>query len=78
MAQNPRQPNYKQAWYYETLLTHMVINKRTVIFPKVCFPAASNERGQVPAEPQVTEFLLKDNTPKLQTSFFDKHLIFLE
>lgn len=72
MAQESRQPNYKQAWYYETLFTHIVINKRAVIFPKVCFLAASNERGQAPAESQVREFLLKDNTSKLQTSFFDK------
>lgn len=53
-------------------LFHTVINKRAVIFPKVGFLAASNERGQAPAEPQVIGFLLKDNTSKLQTLLFDK------
>lgn len=46
----------------------IIINKRAVIFPKVCFLAVSNEGA--PAEPQVTEFLVKENTSKLQTSFF--------
>lgn len=48
---------------YETLFTHIIITKRAVIFPKVCFLAASNEGA--PAEPQVVWFLVQENTSKL-------------
>lgn len=68
MAHESRQPNQKQSWYYETLFTQIIINKRAVIFPKVCFLVASNEGTQ--AEPQVIWFLVKENTSKLWTSFF--------